>query len=963
MAETIETINILEFQLKASDALKQASALQKQLEGLRKTQKDLDTTTEEGKLEYQRLGVEIKAVGTQLRATQKDLFNSFKQASQLDGSVNQLRASISKLTAEYYALSRADREGARGMALGEEIQKMQKEVNAAEQTLLNFRSNVGNYSSAFNPLQFQISQIARELPSLTMSAQQFFLAISNNLPMLVDELKRAKDANAALNAEGQKTVPVWKQVLKGALSWNTALVLGITLLTAYGKEIGNVVSNLFKARKEFDAAAASQKAYNDAINAGNKDAVEELSRLKLVYDAATDVTESLDKRTEAVRQMREMYPDYLQNLSDEEILAGKAATQYIELRDKIIEAARSRAAFNKIVENQEQIFDIQSATGFDKIDTYQKQIDVLSAKIQNLLNNGVSKNSPIIRGLEYNITRYRNGIETISKDIIESLDLKTEANDIRDYVGSLEAANKQLESSAALQFKLNPLDDNTDTKNRQKEAEQAAKAAQRAMERSAKDAEKLAENISKYYEKQRESILSMFDRTIEERIQEVRDQYAKAFAALDEQTKAEAKPIASAYGTPQEYQEALDKYNDFLLEQAVIRKRLEEQQIKEIQQLQDENLRQQTEQIEREVQERYAGDYAAYAANERKKLETTIKAMNEQKLLKMAVGAETYEEDAKINKATRKLEIMTLNQQLFAARDSAKKTFEIKKEYLEKELEAAKGNADAENAITQQLEDNRKQYIQTLIDSVDQWVSTVQELMQSIGDLFKAQNEAELQDLESKYDKETQMLEEQHERGLMSDKEYNQKQKELDDNYQKQKEKLQQEQAKKEKAVNMFQIIINTATAIMQSFAQLGPIAGAVAAASMAAIGAVQLATVASQPMPKAARGRKITGKRHSQGGEIIEAEDGEVIINRRSAQQFEPLLSAINMAGGGIPFGPMPSDGGFASRYAMQAGLTEQAIVKAVERGVKSVKIYTTVEDIRRADRKYTQIESAGTV
>lgn len=951
MAETIETINILEFQLKASDALKQAAALQKQLEGLRKTQKDLDTTTEEGKLEYQRLGVEIKAVGTQLRATQKDLFNSFKQASQLDGSVNQLRASISKLTAEYYALSRADREGARGMALGEEIQKMQKEVNAAEQTLLNFRSNVGNYSSAFNPLQFQISQLARELPSLTTSAQQFFLAISNNLPMLVDEFKRAKDANAALNAEGQNTVPVWKQVLKGALSWNTALVLGITLLTAYGKEIGNVVSNLFKARKEFDAAAASQKAYNDAINAGNKDAVEELTRLKLVYDAATDVTESLDKRTEAVRQMREMYPDYLQNLSDEEILAGKAATQYIELRDKIIEAARSRAAFNKIVENQQQIFDIQNSEEYKNILEYDKKVKEITASIEE----ESAKRFPNLQAITFgynSLKRELNNIEKSSNKIKKSLDLKTEAKDVRDYVSSLEAANKQLESSAALQFKTTPVSNSS-----------GKGEGKRSLKKSADDAEKLAENISKYYEKQRESILSMFDRTIDERIQEVRDQFAKAIAALDEQTKEEAKPIASAYGTPQEYQEALDKYNDFRLKQAVIRKRLEEQQIKEIQQLQDENLRQQTEQIEREVKERYAGDYAAYAANERKKLETTIKAMNEQKLLKMAVGAETYEEDAKINEATRKLEIMTLNQQLFAARDSAKKTFEIKKEYLEKELEAAKGNADAENAITQQLEDNRKQYIQTLIDSVDQWVSTVQELMQSIGDLFKAQNEAELQDLESKYDKETQLLEEQHDKGLMSDKEYNQKQKELDAKYEQQQKKLQQEQAKREKALAMFQIVVNTSMAIMKTLASVPFPANVIAAASVGAIGAVQLATAANEPLPKAARGRKITGKRHSQGGEIIEAEDGEVIINRRSAQQFEPLLSAINMAGGGIPFGPMPSDGGFASRYAMQAGLTEQAIVKAVERGVKSVKIYTTVEDIRRADRKYTQIESAGTV
>lgn len=951
MAETIETINILEFQLKASDALKQAAALQKQLEGLRKTQKDLDTTTEEGKLEYQRLGVEIKAVGTQLRATQKDLFNSFKQASQLDGSVNQLRASISKLTAEYYALSRADREGARGMALGEEIQKMQKEVNAAEQTLLNFRSNVGNYSSAFNPLQFQISQIARELPSLTMSAQQFFLAISNNLPMLVDELKRAKDANAALNAEGQKTVPVWKQVLKGALSWNTALILGITLLTSYGKEIGNVVSNLFKARKEFDAAAASQKAYNDAINAGNKDAVEELTRLKLVYDAATDVTESLDKRTEAVRQMREMYPDYLQNLSDEEILAGKAATQYIELGDKIIEAARARAAFNKIVENQQKILDIQSSSEYQQ---YESQAKFANKSVSSLLFL-TQGNEEAASKLKYQLKQkaegqgkilfdaYKEANEDVAKEI-ERLGVTS----FQEYIDSLENTNKLLESSAALQFKTTPTTNPTNPI---------------SLKESADDAEKLAENISKYYEKQREGILSMFDRTIEERIQEVRDQYAKAFAALDEQTKEEAKPIASAYGTPQEYQEALDNYNDFLLKQAVIRKRLEEQQIKEIQQLQDENLRQQTEQIEKEVQDRYAGDFAAYAANERKKLETTIKAMNEQKALKVLNGIETYEEDAKINEATRKLEIMTLNQQLFAARDNAKKTYEIKKEYLEKELEAAKGNADAENAITQQLEDNRKQYIQTLIDSVDQWVSTVQKLMQSIGDLFKAQNEAELQELEYKYDKETQLLEEQHDKGLMSDKEYNQKQKKLDAKYEQQQKKLQQEQAKREKALAMFQIVVNTSMAIMKTLASVPFPANIIAAASVGAIGAVQLATAASQPLPKAARGRKITGKRHSQGGEIIEAEDGEVIINRRSAQQFEPLLSAINMAGGGIPFGPMPSDGGFASRYAMQEGVSERTIAKAVERGIKSLKIYTTIEDIRRADRKYTQIESAGTV
>lgn len=941
MAETIETINILEFKLKASDALKQAAALQKQLEGLRKTQKDLDTTTEEGKLEYQRLGVEIKAVGTQLRATQKDLFNSFKQASQLDGSVNQLRASISKLTAEYYALSRADREGARGMALGEEIQKMQKEVNAAEQTLLNFRSNVGNYASAFNPLQFQISQIARELPSLTMSAQQFFLAISNNLPMLVDELKRAKDANAALNAEGQKTVPVWKQVLKGALSWNTALVLGITLLTAYGKEIGGFISNLFKADDALKTTADAQREVTAEMISQSSTVAKQIASLKLLSAQWQSLGDNLEAKQQFIERNKSEFDNLglaINNVSD-------AESAFVANTDKIIDAFNRRAmaaAAQTLLEKE-----------YEEILQLQQKAEQLRAKAQTARDTEQIDATAVLVDSRFGVQSAQQLAEQRAKSFDDEAKAIEEAiSKRRQYAQSL--TNIAVAESAAADKIISGLGLSGSGGTVEKV---------KAEIKSVKDeTEDLAENISKYYEKQREEILSMFDRTIEERIQEVRDQYAKAFAALDEQTKAEAKPIASAYGTPQEYQEALDNYNDFLLEQAVIRKRLEEQQIKDIQQLQDESLRKQTEQIEKEVQDRYAGDFAAYAANERKKLETTIKAMNEQKALKAVNGIETYEEDAKINEATRKLNLMTLNQQLFAARDSAKKTYEIKKEYLEKELEAAKGNADAENAITKQLEDNRKQYIQSLVDSIDQWASAVQEIMQNVLQLMQANNEAELQDLESKYDKETQMLEEQHDKGLMSDKEYNKKQKELDADYKKQKEKLQQEQAKKEKAVNMFQIIINTATAIMQSFAQLGPIAGAVAAASMAAIGAVQLATVASQPLPKAARGRKITGKRHSQGGEIIEAEDGEVIINRRSVKQFEPLLSAINMAGGGIPFGPMPSDGGFASRYAMQEGVSEGTIAKAVERGIKSLKIYTTIEDIRRADRKYTQIESAGT-
>lgn len=102
------------------------------------------------------------------------------------------------------------------------------------------------------------------MPSLTVSLQQFFLAISNNVPMFVDELKRATAANKALRSEGKATIPVFRQVISSVFSWQTALVLIITLLTAYGKEIGSWVKSLFSAKEAIAATEYAQRQLNAA---------------------------------------------------------------------------------------------------------------------------------------------------------------------------------------------------------------------------------------------------------------------------------------------------------------------------------------------------------------------------------------------------------------------------------------------------------------------------------------------------------------------------------------------------------------------------------------------------------------------------------------------------------------------------------------------------------------------------
>ena len=90
-------------------------------------------------------------------------------------------------------------------------------------------------------------------------------------------------------------------------------------------------------------------------------------------------------------------------------------------------------------------------------------------------------------------------------------------------------------------------------------------------------------------------------------------------------------------------------------------------------------------------------------------------------------------------------------------------------------------------------------------------------------------------------------------------------------------------------------IIMNTAKAQMEAVA-LFPPAGGFMAGIISAMGAVQAAAVMAQQPPKFAKGGWIGGKAHSEGGELIEAERGEFIINKKAVQAVGTgFLSRVN--------------------------------------------------------------------
>lgn len=202
-----------------------------------------------------------------------------------------------------------------------------------------------------NNLKMQFSQVARELPSLAMGPQMFILAISNNLPMLADAIADVRKQNELLAASGKKGVPVWKQLAGAVFSWQTALVAAISLGIVYGKEIGNWVSSLFKAKEETLSLADAQKKVNKEFQSADSDIGKQIVIVNSLSDRWKSLGDNLDTKKKFIRDNRAELDKLgvaVENVNDAENLLAKGTSSYIEAMSLRAQAA---AAF-KLAEEQ-----------------------------------------------------------------------------------------------------------------------------------------------------------------------------------------------------------------------------------------------------------------------------------------------------------------------------------------------------------------------------------------------------------------------------------------------------------------------------------------------------------------------------------------------------------------------------------------------------------------------------------
>lgn len=300
-----------------------------------------------------------------------------KLANSMAGSYNALSAQYELNKIKMNNLSQAYLENTEaGKKLVKETAEIYAAMDKYQKSTGKHTLSVGNYKQAFDGLGFSISQVARELPSLAISTNTFFLAISNNIPIVIDEIQKLRAANEAAAKAGEAQVSITGKLVKSLFSFNTVMVLILTAFSIWGKDIINWLGSLFKGKTTVDQLKRSTTDLKDAMLEAGKSAVNESVRLNILYKAATDSTRSQNERLKAVKELKKEYPEYLKNLSDEAIMTGNASKEYKELAKHILSVAMARAYEERIQKNAKEVIDLEEKKNQvleEGRKTYQKQ--------------------------------------------------------------------------------------------------------------------------------------------------------------------------------------------------------------------------------------------------------------------------------------------------------------------------------------------------------------------------------------------------------------------------------------------------------------------------------------------------------------------------------------------------------------------------------------------------------------
>lgn len=396
--------------------------------------------------------VQLKLYTQQIREANQEAKLQAQIANSAEGSYNRLSAQYSLNKIKLNQMSKEMRSSTEeGKALEKQTAEIYAEMIRLQEATGNYKLSVGNYARSWNGLGVAVSQVVRELPAAAVSLNTFFLGISNNIPILMDEINRLIAQNKILQQQGMQTVSVSKAIVKSLFSFNTILVVLLTVFSMYGKQIIEFVSGMLAGTKvtndyktELQKLIAVKKNLLDADIKGQKNATREIVHLKLLKKQAENTNISYKERIAAINELQKTYPSYFGNISKEVILNGQAKDSCELLAKSILSAAQARAYEDKIVENTNKIIDLRTK----KVGQL-TNAELARRKVEKLKQKGVTG------GTAFNVlTTGGVGYAILQSVIIQTLTNKVklygdQAQATEDQIQALVRANTQLAISAS----------------------------------------------------------------------------------------------------------------------------------------------------------------------------------------------------------------------------------------------------------------------------------------------------------------------------------------------------------------------------------------------------------------------------------------------------------------------------------------------------------------------------------
>lgn len=891
-----------ELNSRLSDNKETISALRTSLRELSKEYKKGAISGEEYKSKRDATVSQLRTLTEQNKQYLAILRNHTQVAIATTGSYNEMKASMLQLEKEYYNLSQAAREGAKGMDILNNIGKLNQQLKDIDAQMGNYQRNVGNYASGWNGLNVSIQQIARELPALSVSANTFFLAISNNLPIFIDELKKARVEYELLKKSGQTATPVFKQVLSSLLSWQTVLVVGITLLSSYGGEITKWVGSLFDARKELDALEELQKDFNKAQLDGAKNAQDEAVRLNILYRAATNLERPMKERLTAVKELKREYPTYFNNIKDENILVGNASDSYINLAASIVAVAKARATEDIMVEKAKERIALQ--TQYNELI---RKSSEASLKYQEKANEG-----PLLFALP---------------ESVKATKFQKEADEVYDKLKKVENEIKELADSVNIDDLL------FDPK------------------KTSKAADDLAQYIENLRNKMADLSVSLIKDEHERNLAAIEKEYKDQIAAVKGYSEEENK-LREMLG--QERMQKIAKENE---EYAKKLAEAEKKRIEEKKKYTDEMLRLEEEQsslriaatstgykeLENIITENYSKGLLSRKEYDEAMRELERKAANEQLQIQID-AAEKMIEIAEASGVVSKQQIEMLRESIKAmeaeigsinADDQLKKA-EEQQDITRRNFEVLKGYSSALKDLASDIDspfagifDGMDKGFSIMSDKIsgvwkeltdgekmerttEMWASMVSGIGEMISSIYDRQIEAieaEQEANEQAGEEEISRIEALEERGAITTEEAEARKRAAENKtaqknaeLEKKKAALRTKQAKFEKATSIAEAAIQIAGGILQTIQQLGFPAAIPMIAALGAMGAIQLATIIATPIPKYAKGTD-----SHKGGLAVVGDGGvpETIVTEKGAYITPSVPTLVDIPKGAkvIPY------------------------------------------------------------